>query len=270
MFAKINHLAIVSEKYALAGKFYEAVFGMRTSSRTRPTRAVTVGDGYVGLNINPRYLGRPARFDHFGVQVEDAQRAFDRIAVKYPTVRWLKRPSNRPFAGVTTHDPDGNVFDISQQSMENRRDVYAETLQVGERHVDHFGLRTLRPKEMAAFYAEVLELERRTLPEGGPNEYLTDGHVTMVIMPWAITDYDGTGIVSPSMDHLGFHVADLEGFKAEFERIAAENPYFAPKLMGGGKEDEARLALARRSCPLCEHYLVDVDGVLVSASDRAA
>ena len=58
--AKINHLAIVSEKYAIAGKFYEAMFGMRTSPNARPARAVTVGDGYVGLNINPRFIGRPA------------------------------------------------------------------------------------------------------------------------------------------------------------------------------------------------------------------
>ena len=43
-----------------AGKFYEAAFGMRTAADTRPERAVTVSDGYVGLNINPRKAG-PAR-----------------------------------------------------------------------------------------------------------------------------------------------------------------------------------------------------------------
>jgi len=32
---------------------------------------VTVGDGYVGLNINPRRAGRHAGLDHFGIQVED-------------------------------------------------------------------------------------------------------------------------------------------------------------------------------------------------------
>ena len=31
MFAKINHVAIVSEKYALITKFYESVFGMYPS-----------------------------------------------------------------------------------------------------------------------------------------------------------------------------------------------------------------------------------------------
>ena len=54
MFSKINHIAIVSENYAKSALFYQAVFGMRTSDKTQTSRAQTVGDGYVGLNINPR------------------------------------------------------------------------------------------------------------------------------------------------------------------------------------------------------------------------
>ena len=60
MSAKIRHIAIVSDQYALEGRFYEAMFGMKTAADTRPERAVTVSDGYVGLNINPRKSGRPA------------------------------------------------------------------------------------------------------------------------------------------------------------------------------------------------------------------
>ncbi|MBA2690791.1 MAG: hypothetical protein H0U63_08310 [Burkholderiales bacterium] len=45
MLAKIKHIAIVSDQYALQGKFYEAVFGMTTALNTRPERAVTVSDG---------------------------------------------------------------------------------------------------------------------------------------------------------------------------------------------------------------------------------
>src|SRR5438128_1472453 len=71
MFSKINHVAIVSENYALLAKFYQAVFGMKPSNLERAARAVTVGDGYVGLNINPRRAGRSAGLDHFGIQIED-------------------------------------------------------------------------------------------------------------------------------------------------------------------------------------------------------
>ena len=268
MSAKMNHLAIVSEKYALAGKFYEAMFGMQTSSSTRPARAVTVGDGYIGLNINPRHVGRPARFDHFGVEVDDAEKTFDHIGKTYPTVKWLKRPSNRPFAGVTTHDPDGNVFDISQKKMENRADIYADTVTLHPRHVRHFALRTLNPDAMAEFYADVFGFARSRGEKGDPNHYLTDGHMAMVVMPWAITDYDGTGIVSPSMDHFGFRVESLAAFKDDVERVSGGNSYLAPSRLQGGPEDLARMEFSKRSCPLCEHYLVDVDGILISASEN--
>src|ERR1044071_1283011 len=85
MFSKINHVAIVSENYAQLAQFYIAAFGMKTSDKTRPGRAVTVGDGYVGLNINPRRAGRAAGLDHFGIQVEDVETGVERMRKSYPT-----------------------------------------------------------------------------------------------------------------------------------------------------------------------------------------
>src|SRR3954471_3062182 len=88
MFSKINHVAIVSEDYAQLAQFYIAAFGMKTSDKARSGRAVTVGDGYVGLNINPRRAGRAAGLDHFGIQVEDCETVFGRMRKKYPSVKW--------------------------------------------------------------------------------------------------------------------------------------------------------------------------------------
>ena len=45
MFAKINHLAITTDYYAVNAKFYEALFGMKTSQSPRPESAVALGDG---------------------------------------------------------------------------------------------------------------------------------------------------------------------------------------------------------------------------------
>ena len=118
MSSKINHVAIVSSQYALLGKFYESLLGMTSSSKVRPHSALTIGDGYVGLNINPRKPGRPAGLDHFGVEVESVEEVFDKMNSKYPSALWVKRPGNRPFAGITANDPDGNVFDLSQKKME--------------------------------------------------------------------------------------------------------------------------------------------------------
>jgi catechol 2,3-dioxygenase-like lactoylglutathione lyase family enzyme len=266
MFSKINHVAIVSYNYAQLAQFYEAVFGMRTSAKTRPGSAVTVGDGYVGLNINPRRAGRAAGLDHFGIEVEDVETAFERMRKIYPSVKWLKRPSNRPFAGISTHDPDGNVFDISQKDMANRTAVYVENDgKANPRHIDHVALRTMRPAEMADFFRDVFELAPANKKPGDRNHYVTDGHMTLVIMPWDITDYEGTGIITPGMDHIGFRVENIEAFKQDVERLAADNPRLAPAPMTG-KEGKALEQLFRRSCPLGQHQMADCDGTLIDVA----
>jgi catechol 2,3-dioxygenase-like lactoylglutathione lyase family enzyme len=268
MFSKINHVAIVSDHYAQLAQFYQAVFGMRTSPTTRVGRAVTVGDGYVGLNINPRRAGRSAGLDHFGIEVEDAETVWDRLRSKFPTVKWLQRPSTRPFAGVTTHDPDGNVFDISQKDMKNRTSVYVEnTGEANPRHIDHVAMRTMRPAEMAEFYGEVFELAPANKAEGDPNHYMTDGRVTLVIMPWDITDYDGTGIITPGMDHIGFKVENIEIFQKDLNRITSDNPRLAPAPVSTGAEGAALERLFKRSCPLGQIRLADPDGILIDVRD---
>jgi hypothetical protein len=70
MFAKIKHLAIISDNYVLLSRFYEALFGMKTSKSPRPESAVAIGDGYIGMNIIPQKLGRQAGLEHFGLEVE--------------------------------------------------------------------------------------------------------------------------------------------------------------------------------------------------------
>lgn len=267
MFAKINHVAVVSDDYALLGRFYEAAFGMRTSAKTRAARAVTVGDGYVGLNINPRRAGRRAGLDHFGIQVEDSAATFDRIRRKYPMVKWLQRPSTRPFAGITTHDPNGIMFDISQKDMTNRTSVYVENDgKANPRHIDHVAFRTLQPELSASFFRDVFELAPANVAkksDDDPNHYLTDGHVTLVIMPWDITDYDGTGIITTGMDHIGFKVESVEAVKADIQKIADDNPRLAPEPVHTGAEGAALGELFARSCPIGEYRLADPDGVLL-------
>src|SRR4030095_5673797 len=108
--------------------------GTTTWEKTRTTRAITIGDGYVGLNINPRKGGRPAGLDHFGVEVEDVQTAFDKMRERYRLARWVTRTGNRPFPGITANDPDGNVFDLSQKDMSNRSGAYVEN--TGEQRSD--------------------------------------------------------------------------------------------------------------------------------------
>lgn len=266
---KINHVAILSENYALSADFYQWAFGLRASSNGAPRRAGVVGDGYVGLNINPRTAGRPARLDHFGVEVDDITETCRQLRERYPEVKWVGRPANRPFASTTTHDPDGNVFDLSQRNSRNRRDIYAEeNRELTPRHFHHIAIRALHAERLAEFYTSLLGFTLAPKAAGDPNSYVTDGHITIVLMPWRITDFAGTGIVSPGLDHIGFEVESLERFKSDIEAMTINTPRLAPFPFGLSAESKRRLELAQESCPLCVHLLSDVDGVLLSV--RAA
>ena len=91
------------------------------------------------------------------------------------------------------------MFDISQKDMANRTSVYVENDgKANPRHINHVALRTMHPDDMAEFYRDVFELAPSNVKKRAddPNHYLTDGHMTLVIMPWDITDYDGTGIIT--------------------------------------------------------------------------
>jgi predicted enzyme related to lactoylglutathione lyase len=261
--AKINHLAITTENYTRAAKFYELAFGMKSSPKWESLSAIAVSDGYVGLNFNSRSAARSARLDHFGIEIGDVEAVLERMREKYPKVQWLQRPASRPFAGITTHDPDGNTFDISKR---DRAGVYAEKTELHPRHVSHFALRTLNHRETSEFYRDLFGLQERSKDSNDPNVYLSDGHITMVVMPWQISDYAGTAIQAPCVDHLGFTVESVEKFREDLDRISNKNPQFAPYPLGAAPESKTRLELAKRSCPLCEHILADPEAVLLSVS----
>jgi|SRR5579884_926922 catechol 2,3-dioxygenase-like lactoylglutathione lyase family enzyme len=270
MTAKLKHIAIVSSNYALEGKFYEALFGMRAFERNRgsDSAAVAVTDGYVGLNVNARKAGRQAGFDHFGFEVDDVEDVFTRARERYPQVQWLKRPSNRPFAGISMNDPLGNVFDLSQKGMENRKDVYVAEIERTPRHVSHIQLRTVNPELLAQFYTDIFDLEE---VEQTPDNFfhLSDGTVKFVIAPWKITDYEGSGIERPALDHIGFEVDSMAEFEADLEAITTRNHYIAPAPVGRGPEGAARLKLFQ-GCRFGQKHLADPDGVLIDVSEKRA
>lgn len=260
MATKIKHVAIVSDDYALLGRFYEALFGMRTSPGARPEAAVSISDGYVGMNVNPRGPGRQAGFDHFGFEPDDVERVFARARERYPECRPLRRPGSRPFAGISMHDPAGNVFDLGK---EDAADVYADVTREGphERHIDHFVLRVMDPPRVAGFYRDVLELAEAEGASEGSFAF-TDGVVTLVIAPWLIADYEGGSIDRPAPDHIGFRVESVEGFKADLQRIVARNAKMTPKPFKGGGEGNTRIKIVT-ACPYGSFEFCDPDGVML-------
>jgi catechol 2,3-dioxygenase-like lactoylglutathione lyase family enzyme len=266
--AKINHIAILSERYTEAARFYQAVFGLQPPTKDRVINAITVGDGYVGININPRKPGRPARLDHFGIEVDDAEETTARLKERYPQVDVLKRPSNRPFAGLTTHDPDGNVFDLSQKSMTNRAAIYLDSEKGWDqpRYISHFALRTLNPEKMAEFYADMFGFALANRKPGDERWVLSDGRMSLVLVPWKIADWYGTGIVTAGPDHIGFKVESIDALKADIEKISASNPYLESRPLDRNPETRVRRDMIAKAGG-GSFQMSDNDNILIDVSE---
>jgi catechol 2,3-dioxygenase-like lactoylglutathione lyase family enzyme len=267
MFAKIKHIAIVTDDCQRLGAFYRAVFKLHgevsdEGKRFRSMhRAVAVTDGYVGLNFNFRKPGRPANLDHFGIEVQDVDLVFARLRQNYPSIEYLQRPGGRAFAGISTHDPAGNVFDLSHEQMANRASIYSEKTESSEqRSIHHLMLRAVDPAAIARFYLDVFEFEQ--LPSGDKSFHLSDGKVTLIIAPWKISYFNGTGIEKPKLDHIGFKVESVEAVKKDIDALAESLPSARDRAIADGPEGEARLKLFS-ACKYGRYHMADPDGTLL-------
>jgi catechol 2,3-dioxygenase-like lactoylglutathione lyase family enzyme len=267
MFAKLNHIAIASDQYAINARFYEALFGLRSAKNYRPARAAVVSDGRVGMNIIPRREGRVSGLDHFGLEVEDIDEAIGRIKKFDPALTAIKRPPVRPFAAYSGHDPDTNIFDISQKDIGFQEDVYAEELEPTARHFSHFAMRTRNAEHCAEFYAEVFELTPLNRKEGDRNYYLTDGSMTLAILQWRMEDYDNMDPQRLGPDHIGFRVESIERVKEDLDDLTGQNPLMRTRALGYGTEGKARLELFK-TCPMGSYHLTDIEGVYIDLTEE--
>jgi len=241
MFARINHMAMISCQYPMLERYYRSLFGMVNSKSNDAEASTVVGDGNVGLNILPRRDGYVGGIDHFGMVVESMTEVDERMKKANAKAGMVKRPSYRPFAAYSAHDPDGNVFDLAEANGDNLKDVYAE--QDGDDRdamFNRFAIRTVNAEEAAEFYADAFELQLINRKEGDPNYHLTDGKVTLSPMPWKIGEFVGTSIKRPGPDHIGIKVKDLAHFKSEMTRIGEKNTFLASRPLGGSDEANRR------------------------------
>jgi predicted enzyme related to lactoylglutathione lyase len=282
MLTRIQHFAIVSENFVREAKFYESVFGMKRSKpgsaeeekAIRTNYAVSISDGYVGVTVIGRKPGYVPGLHHFGVDVNDVDQAITRIKKNYPEVAVLKRPSNRPFATYGAHDPEGNYFDLTQEGMSNRRDVYAvrpsspqvEKQREQPRWIHHLKLRVMNAPAIAAFYRDMLDLGEADKALEDPNFYLTDGKMTLIIAPWKMSDFEGAGIDRPGLEHVGFRVESVDAVKKEIAVLREASPEMRERIVSEPSEGERRLALIA-SCRHCRWSTSSPDGIFVDLCD---
>ncbi|HSK30106.1 MAG TPA: VOC family protein [Candidatus Limnocylindria bacterium] len=274
MLTRIQHFAIVSENFVREAKFFEAAFGMKRSKpgseeeqkAIRTNYAVSISDGYVGVTMIGRKPGYVPGLHHFGVDVDDVDEAIARIKKKYPEVAVLKRPSNRPFATYGAHDPEGNYFDLTQEGMSNRRDVYVEEQRVQPRRVHHLKLRVMNPAAIAEFYRDLFDLKEADKALEDPNFYLTDGMMTLIIAPWKMSDFEGAGIDRPGLEHVGFKVESVEALKKDLDALRQADPEMRERVIAEPSEGERRVALVA-SCRHGQFQCSSPDGIFVDICD---
>ena len=177
----------------------------------------------------------------------------------------FQRPSNRPYAALGIHDPSGNYFDLSWSGLATRGEIYEKPPWEQDRVVSHFALRAVEPEMLAEFYSGVFELE---VTRSEDAFRLSDGRIAMVIIPWRMSDYNGSGIERPALDHLGFEVESLERFETDLKGLQ-RNPDMRPKTFDLSEESRIRKKLFERS-NLGDLYMCDLDGVLLAVRQRAA
>jgi catechol 2,3-dioxygenase-like lactoylglutathione lyase family enzyme len=265
MSGRLRHLAIVSDRPPLLSEFYRTLFGMN-GEPPKPGGAAVFSDGYIGFNVNPRAPGRQGGFDHFGFEVDAVDDVRAELSESYPTIQLAQRPGGRPFAGISTHDPVGNVFDLSQRDMANRRDVYVDDIRDQPRYVDHVVLRVVETDRIARYYMDLFDLQEMEKAPSDRNTYLTDGRVTFVIAPWDIHDYDGGGIERPALEHIGFKVDSVDAVLSDLEAMMRDNPELSPKPWKEGPEGAVRLRKLAE-CPRGQYQLCDPDGVLIDLTE---
>jgi catechol 2,3-dioxygenase-like lactoylglutathione lyase family enzyme len=251
MHAQINHMAIASTNWPMVGRFYESVFGLKCSTH-RPFHGVVYSDGYCGININPKRDGCVAGLDHFGFLVDDVDEVRIRMEKKWPDSDLVKRPSTRPFAAYSGNDPDCNIFDLAQRKGDERKNI---------------AIRTKNVDKVADFYMDVFELTPANIGTDNGCKHLTDGRVTLSLMPWSIAAFAGMSTKHPGPEHLGFKVESIEAVKKDVATAKGANQYLAPFELGGSPEADDRAAMFSRWAT-GKYQMCDNDGTWIDITDE--
>lgn len=288
MSARISHIASISTNPAPMSTFYETIFGMEVDhARRTPDLGEVLSDGYVTLNIRPRLAGHRVGLDHFGIEVDDLDAIFDKLKADYPSIGWMDQPEDGANGDYFSHDPAGSIFALSQGPAE--KSLAAERPQdrptstnfarwsdkdPSGRYLHHYALRTRKLDECAQFYEDVFGFSHLGPTADDPNHYLSDGRLTLMLIPWSIQDYGGISVTGRGPDHVGFKVENAAAVQAEIEGLSTHfSPGYAPMWLlseqnRNTEENQIRADMIAKSCPISQFQFSDKDGVFVVISDK--
>ena len=286
MSARISHIASISNNPTPVATLYETIFGMEVDETPRsPDFGEILTDGNINFNLRPRLAGHRVGLDHFGIAVDDIDALFDKLRTDYPAIGWVMQPAAGASGEYFAHDPAGSIFALSQSHGNGSgntgavRPISANFARWSkgdptQRRVSHYAIRTRKVDECAQFYRDVFGFSHKTPTTGDLNHYLSDGHMTLMLIPWSITDYGGISVTGRGPDHIGFKVEDAAMVREEIEGYSSHfSPGQAPMWLLTAKSrttDESRIraAMIEKSCPISQYQFTDKDGVFVVVSDQ--
>jgi catechol 2,3-dioxygenase-like lactoylglutathione lyase family enzyme len=266
MFARIRHVAIITENYQRMAKFYQTIFGMKkiTSGMTdekgdyNPDRG-HISDGVIGMALLQRHPGNRSGIDHYGFEVRDIDTLLGRVKARYPELRVITSLEHVPFSVARMLDPAGTHIDVSQQGVAKVREGYLEGGWDQPRQLSHVAIRSADPAKLAEFYRTVFELK----PVEGSTENggfcLTDGKVSVAILPCGKTSYKA---MTEGLDHIGFKVESLEKTREEVDALSKSSPESAPRKIDIGRFGPTTKK-ELEACAMGQHPTTDPDGNLL-------
>jgi hypothetical protein len=155
------------------------------------------------------------------------------------------------------------IYDLAERDSGKAQDIFAENKggELPPRYIDHLALRATHPERSAEFYSTVYELPVSN-QHGDGNYRLSDGRVTLLIMPWKMENFIGTDPEPPRLEHFGFKVESIEAVKRDLDELTGVNPLMVTKPLGYGSEGKARLDVFKQ-CPIGQFHMTDLEGVYV-------
>ena len=137
-----------------------------------------------------------------------------------------------------------HIHSGAEPEMSNVRGVWKEESREQDRFIKHLTIRSMDPAALVEFYINVFDFKEESKALEDPNYYLTDGKVTLALTPWKIEDYHGTEHRGPGIDHIGFKVESVEGFKQDLETVVSVDPeWMSPKTPILPSENEVVMGL---------------------------
>lgn len=284
MSARISHIVSVSQNPRQVGTMYETLFGLNFIDQPlEPDYGEMVHDGQVAMTLHARLAGHRMGLDSFGVELDDIDETLAAIRRDYPAIGAIDQPANTPFRGKISHDPAGNIFSLTEAGRGIEVPATRERPWNFDRWSDgddtarifsHYALRTRKISETADFYEKYFGFSRLSKTGDDPNEYLSDGRMTLLLIPWSIQDYGGISVTGRGPDHIGFRVEDADLMIREFDLFSAHfSPGQSPvwrldTINERSDESQVRAKMIADSCPISRYQFTDKDGTFVVISDR--